>query len=164
MRWNRAVSLILGYVLVVVVFASALVLLGVFLVGIEVISQSLFSWVVRISVATLGVVIILFLPNAVISSQPRFAARGMLGASFVFGATLWVFSFLLTLELWGYFALILGLSLSGAGILPFALLAALFKGMWLAVGAWLLLAALMVSLGIWSEYLFDRVRQNEPAG
>ena len=151
---------ILGLIGVVAIFA----LIGGFLAGIELISEFIYPWLVRVSEITLAIVIFILLPNAVFSSQPRFAAIGMLIAALIFGATLWVFSVIVTFELWGGIALAFGLIILGGGVFPIALLAALFKGNWPLLGEWLLLATLVVSLGVWSEYLLKKVRQNEPIG
>jgi hypothetical protein len=51
-------------------------------------------------------------------------------ASYVFGATLWMEGLLLTLATWRLPAVFIGLFLAGVGIVPIAMLATLFNGMW----------------------------------
>jgi hypothetical protein len=62
----------------------------------------------------------------VIRRTRAFSAAGLMIASYVFGACLWITSLLLTYELWGTIAVIIGLAVVGIGIVPVALLAALF--------------------------------------
>src|SRR2546427_3028060 len=76
-------------------------------------SALLFPWLAAINALTLLVTLFALLPNAVFSSTPRFAGSGMMIVSYVFGATLWVWSLLLTYTLWGGFWLFIGLFMAG---------------------------------------------------
>src|SRR5438046_9731864 len=58
----------------------------------------------------------------------------MMIVSYVFGATLWVWSLLLTYTLWGGFWLFIGLFMAGVGVVPLAMIATFFKGMWAELG------------------------------
>ena len=60
----------------------------------------------------------------------------------MFGFTLWVWGLLLTYDLWGAIAVLVGLVLLGVGVVPIAMLATLFKGMWLTLGELVLLTVL----------------------
>lgn len=63
---------------------------------------------------------------ALLSKTRGFSALGLLIASYAFGAILWVWSLLLTLQLWGALAVIIGLLIMGIGIVPVAILAVIF--------------------------------------
>ena len=63
-------------------------------------------------------------------------------ASLVFGFTLWVWGLLFTYHLWGAIAVFIGLFLMGVGVVPIAMLATLFKGMWSTLGELVLLTVL----------------------
>src|SRR5207245_7161273 len=89
-------------------------------------SALLFPWLAAINALTLLVTLFVLLPNAVFSSTPRFAGSGMMIVSYVFGATLWVWSLLLTYTLWGGFWLFIGLFMSGLGVLPLPMFALFF--------------------------------------
>src|SRR2546428_1946588 len=78
-------------------------------------SALLFPWLAAINALTLLVTLFVLLPNAVFSSTPRFAGSGMMIVSYVFGATLWVWSLLLTYTLWRGFWLFIGLFMAGGG-------------------------------------------------
>jgi len=66
-------------------------------------SALLFPWLVTLNALAVFVTVFVLLPNAVFSSTPKFAGSGMMIVSYVFGATLWVWSLLLTYTLWGGF-------------------------------------------------------------
>jgi hypothetical protein len=67
------------------------------------------------------------------------ATRHVTGICFVYwsqlnGALLWMFSLLVTLQIWGMMAAIVGVILMGVGIFPVAVLACAFNGYWKMVG------------------------------
>ncbi|HAP00260.1 MAG TPA: hypothetical protein DCQ83_09480 [Fibrobacteres bacterium] len=86
------------------------------------------------------ITVLVLAPLAVIPRTRLFAGLGIIAASYVFGFTLWMWSLLLTYNLWGLFAVILGLFFLGVGIVPIALLAALFNGEWTTLTQLILLA------------------------
>ena len=63
-------------------------------------------------------------------------------ASSIFGITLWIWGLVLTYNLWGGGAVLVGLFLFGVGVVPMAMLATLFAAMWSLLGQLLLLAAM----------------------
>lgn len=83
-----------------------------------------------------GVAIILFFVNIVTllwAVVPR--ARGVVGiilllSSYVYGLASWIYGLLVTLALWGWIAIIIGLILGGVGVIPIGMLASLFHGRW----------------------------------
>ncbi len=100
----------------------ALALISVLLVqGGVWLSALLFPWLAAINALALLVTLFVLLPNAVFSSTPKFAGSGMMIVSYVFGATLWVWSLLLTYTLWGGFWLFIGLFMAGVGVVPLAM-------------------------------------------
>ena len=69
-------------------------------------------------------------PLAVLKRTRGVAGVGMIIFSYLFGLILWVWCFLLTYFLWGRVAALVGLLLAGVGVLPFAMLASVFQGLW----------------------------------
>jgi hypothetical protein len=55
---------------------------------------------------------------------------GFYFSSFLFGLSLWAFSCIVVVAIWGYGALAVGLVLAGIGVIPVALLATLFHAEW----------------------------------
>lgn len=80
-------------------------------------------------------------PLTLFKPTRSFAGLGIYFASYVFGLTLWVWSLVLTYNLWGIFAVLIGLFFAGIGIVPVALLATLFSGKLSVFGELLLLMA-----------------------
>jgi len=102
----------------------------------------IYPWLVAISVIALGGVIFVLLPLASFRKARGLSATGLMIASFVFGLTLWVWGLLLTYNLWGAIAVFIGLFLMGIGVVPIAMLATLFEGMWMTLGELILLTVL----------------------
>ena len=109
----------------------ALLLVIALLINVGVyLGERIYPWLVKISGITLVVVLFLLLPLALFRRTRNFSGWGLSIASWVFGTTLWVWGFLLTYQLWGGFALFIGLIFLGVGVVPLAMLAILFEGMW----------------------------------
>ncbi|MCA9350352.1 hypothetical protein KC874_01525 [Candidatus Saccharibacteria bacterium] len=94
---------------------------------------------------------ILFLTNVfalVAAIAPR--ARGISGliiyvSSYVYGLGTWIFGLAVTLALWGWLAVIIGLLLGGVGVVPIGMLAAMFNGEWGVF--WTLFLSLILTYG-----------------
>jgi hypothetical protein len=70
----------------------------------------------------LGITIFILGPLALIRITQGFSAVSLMIASYVFGTCLWITSLLLTYELLGTIAVVIGLVVLGIGIVPIALL------------------------------------------
>lgn len=129
-----------GSVLFGIAISAGLLLLAAFLVigGIK-LSELIYPWLEILFAIAFFVSILLFLPLAFFPKTRGFSALGLLIASYVFGATLWVWAFLLTYRLWGLTALLIGLFMAGVGVVPIAMLATLFHGEWSILGQLILL-------------------------
>ena len=98
-----------------------------------------FLWLAKI---TFGVVLLVLLPLATYHKTQRFAASGLIQAASVFGLTLWVWALLLTYNLWGGGAVLVGVCLLGVGVVPMAMVATGLAKMWPTFGQLILLAVL----------------------
>lgn len=61
--------------------------------------------------------------------------RGVVGmiiyiSSYVYGLSAWIYGLAVTLALWGWLAVIIGLFIGGVGVVPIGMLAAIFNGHW----------------------------------
>lgn len=61
--------------------------------------------------------------------------RGVVGiiiflSSYVYGLQTWIIGLLVTLTLWGWIAVIIGLFIGGIGVVPIGMAAAIFNGRW----------------------------------
>jgi hypothetical protein len=74
----------------------------------------------------------ILIPLAVFHPTQGFAGTGLYFASYIFGLSTWMTGLLLSYSLWGLTAVFVGLCIFGVGVVPVALLATLFKGLWSA--------------------------------
>ncbi len=125
-------------------------------------SAKLYPWLVGLTGFTFAVLVFVLLPNAVFSSVPKFAGSGMFIASYVFGATLWVWSLLVTYTLWGGIGLAIGLFMAGVGVVPLAMLATLFNGLWSTLGELVLGLILTIGVRVWGLRLLEKAAR-QPA-
>ena len=114
---------------------AALVFVGItigaiFIFGAAWASTKLLPWFSILTWIAFGLVVFVILPLAIPRATRGFSSVALFVASYVFGATLWMKGFLLTLFIWGLGAVFLGLFLAGIGVVPIAMLATLLKGMW----------------------------------
>jgi hypothetical protein len=137
-RLKEAGNLFLGVVGLLAMVAIPIALLW----GAEWLSVRLLPWFVLGSLLAFGFLLLVVLPLSIFKACRGFAAVAGLIVSYVFGATAWMWGLLLTLQLWGWWAVIGGLLMMGVGVVPIAMLATLFKGMWSVLGQLVLLTVL----------------------
>lgn len=103
-----------------------------------------------------GVVLLVLLPLSLFKSLRGFTGTCIFFSSYVFGLITWLYSFVLTYVLWGLWAVIAGVLMLGGAVLPFALLATLFKGMWDPFFSVLILFLLTVGCRLLGAYIAER--------
>ena len=148
-------------------------LLGIiFLVGIGLIalmfihggvwlSEKALPYFLGLARITFAVVVAILLPMTVFHRTQRFAARGLINAAALFGITLWVWGLVLTDNLWGSGAVLIGIFLLGVGVVPMAMLATLMAQMWPTFGQLLLLALLAYGTRRFGKKLIHKLQQEE---
>lgn len=90
---------------------------------------------------------VVLLPAALIRPLRAFASLGLLVASWVFGFITWIFSFIVTLAIWGVWGVLIGLLFMGVGITPVAFLAMLLHSDW-HPRIWDLLFMVILTFGV----------------
>ena len=110
---------------------------------------------------TLGISLLILLPLSFFRKTRYFSASLLLLASFVFGLSLWVWSLLITYHLWGGVAVFIGLFLLGVGVVPIAMLATLFNGMWPQLLELIILTILVFGIRAYSLHLANKVDQEK---
>ena len=78
----------------------------------------------------LFIINILVLLVAIIPSVRGVAGTIIYVSSYVYGLSVWIYGLAVTLALWGWIAVIIGLMLGGVGVVPIGMLAAIFNGHW----------------------------------
>jgi TPR repeat protein len=112
----------------------AIALPFILLFGMTWVSVKLLPWLRPVIFWTLVVCVFLLGPTALFRRTRGFSAAGLMWASYIFGAVLWIWSLLVTLDLWGILAAVIGLLIMGVGIVPVAILAAIFHAQWAVLG------------------------------
>lgn len=138
---------------------AAIAIPVVVLFGMTWVSVKVFPWLMPAFFWTLAVCLFVLGPAALFRRTRGFSVVGLMMASYVFGAVLWISSLLLTLDLWGMFAVVIGLLFFGVGIVPVAILAAIFHAQWSSLGdiAIMLIAMFGVRvLALWLAYKAER--------
>lgn len=121
------------------------------------------SWALPFLGKLAGFLFLLVLPLLLILAAPRrtrgFAGAGFYACSFVFGVTLWIWSLLYTLTTWGWFAVIIGVLMGGVGIVPIAMLAALFHAQWMILGQLFLCVAVVFACRAFGLFLIAKASE-----
>ncbi|MBI4619907.1 MAG: hypothetical protein HY739_07075 [Desulfobacterales bacterium] len=145
----------IGFFLVIVL------LIGLFIHGGAWLSAKVYPWLTIAFSITFGIALFILAPLGIFRRTRGFSGNGMVISSYIFGLTLWVWGFLLTYTLWGGLAVFIGLFLFGVGVVPIAMLATLFKGMWLTLCQLLFLTALTFGSRILGVFLLGRSERIE---
>jgi hypothetical protein len=150
----------IGYTLLGIGIFVGIILLAVFFIkGGLWLSELLYPWLSLISAIAFFVCLFILLPLAIFRKTRAFSGLGLFIASYVFGATLWVWGFLLTYVLWGVVALFIGLFLAGIGVVPIAMLATLFNGEWSILGQLVLLLIFTFGTRMLGYHLVEKAEQ-----
>src|SRR5437867_3865617 len=163
--WDKLKSA--GAVIAGIAFLIGLLLLsGLFIHGSARVGEKIYPWLATVSGYALVVVIFVLLPLAFYRKTRVVSGIGMMIASYVFGLTLWVWGLLLTYNLWGLLAVFIGLFMFGVGVVPIAMLATLFKGMWSTLVQLVLLTVLTFGTrfaGMWitSKAQLDQTKADQ---
>jgi hypothetical protein len=116
----------LGIVIVVVILVVSTLLL---VFGLRV-ATAIYPIIINVTEIALSVCIFILLPLALFKKTKIVSVYGLYFASFIFGAAVWIFSFLITYSYWGIFGVILGLFIAGVGVIPLGFVAALLHANW----------------------------------
>jgi hypothetical protein len=122
-----------GFLMGIVVLIAFMSLIVAFFTGAAWISDHLLTWFSNASLVAGIVLFLVLLPLSVVKRARPFSGSLILVISFIFGITLWMEGFLVTLSTWGIFAVIFGLFFAGIGVVPIAMLASLVHGSWTAL-------------------------------
>jgi hypothetical protein len=129
-KLKRAAVGVGGYAIGLIVICVVLFLVVLLLRGMVWASDKMMPWLVTASGIALLVCIFIFLPLCIFRKTRPWAGVGYVYASYVFGLMLWAYSCLFVVYAWGYGALAVGLIFAGVGVVPVALLAAIFHAEW----------------------------------
>lgn len=111
------------------------------------------------TITTIGTIICVFIliPLSIFKKTRIISCYGLMVVSYIFGANLWVFSFLTTYFYWGFIGVVLGLFVMGIGVLPFAFIASLFHSNWAYIGNIIYLCILTFGSRFLATYLAGKI-------
>jgi len=136
-------------VLGICILVAGIFLLIMFLKGGVWLSVRVYPWLVLIASIAFWITVLIFMPLALFRRTRAAAGICTYCVSYVFGLTLWVWSLLLCYTIWGIGGIVAGLILMGIGVVPIAMLASLFNGLWSTLGE----LALLVLITYGSRFL-----------
>lgn len=119
-----------GVLLGIAIFVCVLALPVVFIKGSLWASEHLLQPLIVVGWIALALNILILLPLSIFKRLRSFTGGGIFLSSYIFGLVSWLLGFVLTYALWGLWAVIVGILFLGGGVVPIALLATLFKGLW----------------------------------
>lgn len=139
-------------------FVILVLIIGLFIHGGAWLGEKLYPWLVGISSLAFAALIFIFLPLSIFRKTRSFAGNCIMVTSYVFGATLWVWALLLTYYIWGGIAVFIGLFLLGIGVVPIAMFATGFKGMWPTLGELVLLTVLTFGARLLGAFVLEKAQ------
>jgi hypothetical protein len=128
----------LGVVVLAGMFATPIMLLN----GALWASQSLLRPLILVEIIVIVLDVVILLPFSIFWRFRPHTGRLIYRSSYLFGLVTWLYGFVLTYALWGGFAVVVGLSFLGIGVVFMAVVASLFKVMWKQFFTVLVLAAI----------------------
>lgn len=146
MSLKSTLSNIGSYALGLVVMLALLAIPILFIMGGVWVGEKILPWLMLLSIFLLAFNILILVPLALIPLTRQWAGIGFFISSYIFGLTGWFMGLLLTWILWGGIAVVIGLLIMGIGVVPIAMIATLFNGMWPDLG--LLLLAVILTFGL----------------
>lgn len=121
--------------------------------------EVIYPWLSLIFGIAFWVSMLILLPLAFFRKTRLFSGTSLYVISFIFGAHLWITSFLITYNTWGIIAVIIGILIMGIGVVPIAMLATLFHGEWSTLGQLVLVLILTMSSRIVGNRLAEKATQ-----
>lgn len=145
MNVKSTISNIGKYSLGTVIMIAFFCLPVIFLLGSLWVAEKFLPFLILLSIIAFCICLIILLPLGIFRVTRPIAGTGLFIASYIFGVTGWLMGLLLTWILWGSIAVIIGLFFMGIGVVPIAIIATLFNGMWLELG--ILILAIILTFG-----------------
>lgn len=119
-------------------------------------AEHLLQPLISVGWVLLALDLIVLLPLSLFRGLRGFTGTVIFLSSYVFGLVTWLLGFILTYALWGLWAVIVGVLFFGGAVVPFALLATMFKGMWDPFFTVLILFVLTFASRIAGAYIAEK--------
>lgn len=126
----------------IAVFSAILLVPAMFIMGIGWASARALPILVNVGWLVLFLDILILLPLSIFRGLRGFTGTAIFISSYLFGLVTFMLGVVVTWMLWGGWAVAIGILMFGGAVVPFAILAAMFKGMWALVLTIVVLCAL----------------------
>ncbi len=150
-----------GILLYVVMFGAAIALAVLFFMGAEWCSVHVLPWFVFGCDIAVAILFLILLPLSLIKKARGFTATAILLISYLFGITVWMEGLLVTLSIWGFVPVIIGLCFMGVGVVPIGMLAALFHGLWMELLELVILTVLTFGSRMFSLWIAEKYERQQ---
>ena len=114
----------------IVIFLAILSIPILLILGSTWAAKNLLQPLIVIGWIVVAIDILILLPLSLFKGLRGFTGTAIFISSFLFGLVTWLLGFILTYAIWGLWAVIAGVLFFGGAVVPFALFATLFNGMW----------------------------------
>ena len=132
---------------------------ALFLHGSAWVSEKVLPVLTAIGAVSFLLLMLIGLPLSIFKKCRGWCSVCFLYWSMLCGLCLWMTSLLVTINLWGYFAAIIGLFFFGVGVFPIAVLACMFKGEWSLFFQLILQFVILFAARIFGFYLAGKAEE-----
>lgn len=160
---KEALKSLAGFAILAAVFLGCIALAVLFIKGGVWLGEILLPSLYLGSILVFVLCLLFLVPLAVFHSTRGWAGLGLFTASYLFGASTWLTGLLLTYNLWGTVAVVIGLFFFGVGVVPLGLLATLFNGLWAPFIALLLMAVVTYGFRYMGSYAIEKYDEERAA-
>jgi len=122
---------VLGIIIFLLMLLLPVVFAIIFITGTAWIGSIIMPYLVTVNTIFTFISLFIFIPLLLFKTTRMWGGNALFFVSWIFGTTLWLFSFFATYELWGFLGLFIGLFFLGIGVIPVAFIASLFSGEWM---------------------------------
>jgi hypothetical protein len=116
----------------------------------------IYPWISDLALLAFMCDLIIMIPLYFIRKTKILSASTICYSSYIFGLQLWLSCLMLTLQIGGIVAVVIGLLFLGIGVVPFAIIATLFYGMWKELGELLLSLLLVFGCRMLGTYMLEK--------
>lgn len=149
------------FIIGISVIFGLLVLLTVLFKGGITLAEKILPLLLKVSNIITFFIVFILLPIACFKKTRKYSAIILYFLSNFYGFSLWIYSALVVYVFWGLIALFIGLFLMGIGVLPIAIIVAIFNGQWLILLSLIYLMALTYGSRVIGIKILERVEEEK---
>jgi len=129
--------------------------------GVVWIGEKVLPFLMSLTSLLTAISVFIFIPMMIFKKTRKWAGGALAFSSLLFGLTLWIYSALVAYMLWGFIGLVIGLFMMGIGVVPVALLAALFSGEWTIIGSIIYMLILTFGARLFGLYVAEKAENKK---